>query len=185
MYESDSSDEERVLAERLRREAEACRPEFSETLHRRLCGAIRRGEAAKPVVATAPVSGWLLRHGLATALAAAGVLIATTIVWQSMRDDGLPPGGVDPSRAGSDDTVLPPATEMPNELAMVTDLASLATEEVGNLVESTVTRPRWASLDRNTKLALEAINNRVPLDAVASLVFADESVDSWWESPDN
>ncbi len=184
MYKSDSSDEERVLAERLRREAEACRPEFSEDLHQRLCSAIARGEVVRPAVASASVSGWLLRHGLATALAAAGVLIATVVVWQSMRDDGLPPDGADPSLAGFDDTALPP-TDTLNELAMVTDLANLASEEVGILVESTVTRPRWASLDQNTKLAYEAINNRVPLDAVASLVFADGEMDSWWESPEN
>ncbi len=189
MYKSDLSDEERVLADRLRREAEACRPEFSEDLHQRLCSEIRRREAMKPAVAPAPVSGWLRRHGLATALAAAGVLVATVVVWQSIKGDGLPPGGVDPSLAGSDLPVPPlpapdvthPTTDTPAELAMVSDLANLATEEIGILVESTVTQPRWASLDQNTKLALEALNNRVPLDAVASLVFADGEMDSWWE----
>jgi hypothetical protein len=36
-------------------------------------------------------------------------------------------------------------------------------------VESTVTERHWIYLDQNAKLAFEALNNRVPLDAVASL----------------
>ena len=194
MYRSSSSDEEQALADRLRREAAACLPEFSETLHRQLCCAVRRCEATKPAADPVPVSGGLLRHGIVTAIAAVGVLAVTVIAWQAMKDDGVPGRAVNPSLAGSVAPVRPPTASAPEgahvatdtliDLEMVGDLADRATEEIGILVESTVTQRHWAYLDQNTKLALEALNNRVPLDAVASLVFADASTDSRWESPD-
>ncbi|MFH1264749.1 MAG: hypothetical protein ABIK89_03435 [Planctomycetota bacterium] len=176
------------MADRLRREAAACRPGFSESLHRQVCRAVRRCEATKASADSVPASGWLLRHGVATAIVTVGVLAATVIAWQAMTDDGAPRRAVNPSLAGSVAPVRPPtlstpegahvATDTPTELEMVGALAGRATEEIGILVESTVTERHWTYLDQNAKLAFEALNNRVPLDAVASLIFADASTDS-------
>jgi hypothetical protein len=178
---SNSSGEEQALADRLRREAAACRPEFSEFLHRELCCAVRRCEAAKASADPVPASGWLLRHRIATAIAAVGVLAAAVIAWQvvTVVDDSAPRHAVNPSLAGSVAPVRPAsapevvheAVDSPTELEMVGTLADRATEEIGILVESTVTQRHWTYLDQNAKLAFEALNNRVPLDAVASLVF--------------
>jgi len=194
MFRSNSSGEEQALADRLRREAAACRPEFSESLHRQFCRAVRRCEATKASADPVPASGWLLRHGIAAAIATVGVLAATVIAWQAMTDDDAPRHAVNPSLAGSVAPIHPPtpsapevahgAIDTPTELEMVGALADRATEEIGILVESTVTERHWAYLDQNAKLAFEALNNRVPLDAVASLIFADASTDSRWESPD-
>jgi len=190
---SDSSGEEQVLAERLRHEAVAGRPEFSETLHRQLCLAIRRcrtaGSAADPV----PVPGRQLRYVMATAIAAVGLLAATVIAWQATRDDGMPPRAVHPSLAGHDTPVRPPdvsdpegphvVADTPTELEMVGELADLATEEIAILVASTVTEWQWGYLDQNAKLAFDALNNRVPLDEVACLIFTDGPTDSPQGSP--
>ena len=194
MYRFNSSDEEQALTNRLRREAATCRPEFSETLHRQLCCAVRRCETTKPAADPVLVSGWLLRHGIATAIAAVGVLVATVMAWQAMTDDGAPERVVNPSLAGSGAPVHPPifstpegahmATDTLTELEIVGDLAGLATEEIGILVESSVSQQNWTYLDQNAKLAFEALNDRVPLDAVATLIFTDASTDSRWKSPD-
>ena len=194
MYRFNSSDEEQALTNRLRSEAAACRPEFSETLHRQLCCAVRRCETTKPAADPVPVSAWRVRHGIATAIAAVGVLAATVIAWQAMTDDGAPVHIANPSLAVSgapvrSRTLSAPerthmATDTPTELEMAGDLADRATEEIGILVESTVTQRHWTYLDQNAKLAFEALNDRVPLDAVASLIFTDASTDSRWKSPD-
>lgn len=186
MFRSNSSGEEQALADRLRREAAACRPEFSETLHRQLCRTVRRCEATQSVADPISASPRLLRYGVPAAIAAAGVLIATVVVWQTIRDDRTADRVMNPSLADAGVAVGPPTTAAPTptELEMVGDLAARTTEQIGILVESTVTQRHWAFLDQNAKLALEALNDRVPLDAVASLVFADVSSDSRWESPD-
>ena len=93
---------------------------------------------------------------------------------------------MNPSLADAGVAVGPPTTAAPTptELEMVGDLAARTTEQIGILGESTVTQRHWAFLDQNARLALEALNDRVPLGAVASLVFADVSSDSRRESPD-
>ncbi len=186
MFRSNSSDEEQALANRLRREATACRPEFSETLHRQLCRTVRRCEAAQSVADPISASPRLLRYGIPAAIVAAGVLIATVVAWQTIRDDHTPDRVMNPSLADAGVAVGPPATAAPTpaELEMVGNLAARTTEQIGILVESAGTQRHWAFLDQNAKLAMEALNDRVPLDAVASLVFADVSSDSRRESPD-
>ena len=186
MFRSNSSGEEQVLADRLRREAAACRPEFSETLHRQLCRTVRRCDATQSVADPISASPRLLRYWIPTTIAAAGVLIATVVAWQTLRDDRTTNRVMNPSLADAGVAVGPPTTAAPTptELEMVGDLAARTTEQIGILVESTVTQRHWAFLDQNARLALEALNDRVPLGAVASLVFADVSSDSRRESPD-
>ena len=187
MHKSDSFREEQVLADRLRREAAAGRPEFSETLHQQLCCAIRRCEATKPAAAPNLVSGRLLRHGVVAAIAALVVLAVSVTAWRAIKDDHAPGSAVNPSLARPGGPVRPlpaPAPEgaqvaadAPVDLDIVSDLADHDPEEIGTWVKSTVTQQYWGYLDQKSKLALEAVNNRVPLDAVASLVFADASTD--------
>jgi hypothetical protein len=129
-----------------------------------------------------------------TATAAVVILVGIVLAWQTVTDDSAPGRGRDASLAGSGAPVRPPTADAPDgahgttdtlsELAKVADLANRATEEIGILAESTVTEPHWAYLDQNAKQTLEALNNHVPLDAVASLLFADASTDWPWESPD-
>jgi hypothetical protein len=192
MVRSRSSGKEQILADRLRREAAAGRPEFSETLHRQLCRAVRRCQAAQSVADPVPVSSGRLRYGIVAAMAAAGVLAATVIVWRAIPHGGAPVRGANPSLAKAATPVPPRVASAPQEtresaetlteLEMLGDLADRATQEIGILVESTVTERPWDYLDQKSRLAVEALNNRVPLDAVASLVFADAPTDWPWGS---
>jgi hypothetical protein len=190
MRKTDPSGQERALAERLRGEAAESRPEFSETRHGRLSRAVFGSEATKPAVSPTPASGWLSRHGLATALAVAGALAVAVIAWQAITENGpsdrvvMPPSGSDsPAGLPAPDETHPPVVAV-TELEIVTGLVDQATEELVSLVESTETQPQWASLDQNAELALTALNSSVPLDAVASLFFGDATTEAFSESLD-
>ena len=124
-----------------------------------------------------------MRHAMATAIAAVALLAATVTIWQTRTDDNgsraanpSPTGSV--AAVGSTPQRQYAAIDAPTEMEMVGTLADLATEQMGILVESTVTQRHWDYLDENANLAFEALNNRVPLDAVASLVFPNEPTDS-------
>lgn len=187
MRKRNRSDQESALVERLRHEAAETRGGFSESLHERLCDAVLRSEATKPAVWPAPASGWLSRHGLATAMAVAGALAVAVIAWQAITENGesqrvaTPPSGSE-SPAGlpatPDEASSPTVTV--TELEIVTGLVDQATDELVGLVESTETQPHWAYLDQNAEAALSALNSSVPLDAVAALLFDD----AFSESPE-
>jgi len=77
MVESILPDGEKVLAGRLRHEAESSRPEFSESLHARICQAVQLGEASPRHAATRS------RRPLAYACAAVACLVVTLVItWQ-------------------------------------------------------------------------------------------------------
>lgn len=173
MSKSDSSKEEQVLGARLHREAAEFRPDFSESLHRRLCSTVRRCEVAKACADPIPSSGRRLGYGLATAMIAVGVLIAAVIVRHVVTNDG-----------SNEQAPLAGSADRTTELEIAGALAGLTSHEIGVLAKSTVAQQSWIYLDENAKRAYEALNNRVPLDAVASLAFSDPSTDSRWQSTD-
>jgi len=191
MRKRNRSDQESALAERLRREAAQTREEFSEALHERLCGVVLGPEAAKPAALPAPASGWLSRRGLAAALAVAGALAVAVIAWQAITKNGEsqrvvipPPDSRSPAGLPAAPDEARPPTVAVTELEIVTGLMDQATEELVGLVESTETQPHWAYLDQNAEAALTALNNSVPLDAVAALLFDDALDDAFSGSPD-
>jgi hypothetical protein len=180
MPESSMPGDEQVLADRLRREAAADRPEFSESLHQQICHVVRHCDETKPSADLVPASGWPTRHAMVTAIAAAALLAATLVIWQAATNDTTPHRAEAPSPSGSIEELgsTPQGQyatiDAPTEMEMVGALTDLATEQIGILIESTVTQRHWNYLDENASLAFEALNNRVPLDAVASLVFPNE-----------
>jgi len=177
MPESDLPANEQVLADRLRQEAAADRPEFSESLHQQICQAVRNCDETKPSPDVVPSSRWPIRRTIATAIAASALLAATLIIWQTTTDDTIPHHAENTSPTGLRDSAhLQPYAiiNATTEMETVVALADMATEQIGILVESAVTQRHWDYLDENASLAYEALNNSVPLDAVASLVLPNE-----------
>jgi len=182
MFRSNPSPREQALADRLRREAADDRPDFSQRLHRQLCSAVRCCESAKTAAGPASAVGWPRRYALVTAIAVAGAIAAVAFVHQMwMGEDGprpaenaslaasnVPAGSLPLSGAEG----VQVAADVPSEMEAVGELADFATNEIGTMVEWTVTQRPWDYLDENARAALEALNRRVPLDAAASLMLA-------------
>jgi hypothetical protein len=193
MVKVNASDKEQALTDRLRSEAVASRPEFSAALHRQLCSAVRRSEATKPAADPIAKFGWLLHYKIATATAAIVLLAATVFVWQSITNNNAARPDMNSSLANSDAQNRQPListlegangpTVESTELEIMGELADRATEEIDILVDAITTPWHWNYLNENAKPAYEALNERVPLDAAASLVFADALTDSPWDSP--
>jgi hypothetical protein len=82
MVKRSMSDEERRLRDRLKREADAMQPEFSEALHQRVMGAIRQAPAPERP-SRARLAGWMRRPGGWLSLAAAASVAAAIglVVW--------------------------------------------------------------------------------------------------------
>lgn len=182
MFRPNPSPKEQALAERLRREAADGRPEFSQRLHRQLCSAVRGCESAKPAAGRAAAVGGPRRYALVASIAVAGAIAAVAFVHQmwTSEDGSRPvenallaasnvPAGSLPLRAAEGVQV---AADVPSEMETFGELAEFATDEIGTMVEWTVTQRPWGYLDENARAAFEALNRHVPLDAAASLMLA-------------
>jgi hypothetical protein len=152
-------DEEQRLAERLKREAEAARPAFSEALHARICQALKRCEAAAQPRAVTP---WWRSVWLPVAIAAALLASVPLAAWWLNRPFG--PGGGPAERGALPTEITGPAAD-PD---MITGPTARTAEHVGLLVESTVSAGQWAYLDHDARLAIQLLVDQLPLD-VASL----------------
>lgn len=175
MAELISPEDERRLAERLRSEAEAQRPAFSEELHRRIVDAV-----APRNVRPRTTGG--RRTWLAVALVA-GVVIAATVAVSRYLDRETPEGPVPretavapreklPSPEPPPQPKLPPPQRklpppQPVEQPRLDPLDAVAggtAETVGNLVDATLTKSQWAYLDHDARLAADLMLAQLPLD---------------------
>jgi hypothetical protein len=179
MFNRSALRQEQSLAHRLCREAEAGRPDFSPELHRRLRSAVLDRSAACSLPRRAPAAAGAFRVVLAAAAIAAGVL-AVVFAAQNRLIDG------EPSRSDASPAVAQVPSSPPRspgspsakgpaaagaEIEAVGELADQATEKLETIVEWTGATGRLSFLDENARLAYEALNRHVPLDAVASLAF--------------
>jgi hypothetical protein len=167
------SAKETAMAERLRQEALAVRPAFSEDLHARLCAALQScpADAARP---RPSASGRWFRWAPAAA-AAAGLLLAVGVTWIATKTqpDAGPAGS---GSAGNSDYLALRGTPGLGKAHRKADVRSM-TELVGQMsskfdgfVDSAVKAPRRYYLDRNLRLALQMPVVRVPMDIVSSLL---------------
>jgi len=155
MGDSKYASGERDLAERLRREAEASRPDFSEELHRRICLVIEQGDAPSPrPEKRAPGFPRMWATVAATLLVAGAVLLA----WQSYN-----PQVVDPGTTVEETSPEAVAEELA-ELSTVTQ----DTVEGALQVDSHLAAEGWAHLDHDAQVATELILDQLPLDMLAS-----------------
>ena len=180
-----SSGDERALAERLKQEALASRPEFRETLHARIRRAVGQCKASGAVTYRRPAASWLSPRWVPAAAAAVCILGALVILWQpdqrgressNMGTDGSSKQQAAGSRqqaAGSKSTIHNPQSTIlsdanpAKELGALTNLADIAVEEIDFLLGSTVATQQWAYLDHDARLVAQTLVDQLPLDLVA------------------
>ena len=157
MADDHTSEPERRLAERLRREAEASRPAFSDALHLRFVEAIGR-HAAQTRVERPAARPWRPAYaGVAACVAAACLVVATLVVLRRAETPGPVPGTP---------TTTALAHPSPNPLAgldALADVSNTAAADVGLLVDSTLARKQWAYLDHDARAATEMLLDNLPL----------------------
>ena len=153
--------QEKSLAERLKREAAASRPAFSEALHDRICRAIRDKNAPP-----APLpSGRSTARRASLAMVAAALAAAATVVllvWRPWESTEPQPGPVQPTAAA-------PETA-PNPLADLENLPVLGQPtpgQLGLLVDATLANQQWAYLDHDARLGAELLIEHLPWELAA------------------
>jgi hypothetical protein len=142
-----SSARESRLRRRLRREAAQSRPAFSETLHRHICSAVDRAEAAP--ASRVPAAGPPWRR-LAWAAAAACLLCALVAGWR-LREADLPP---------ADTAAASPMADLA-AIGRLTDSAAVGLNGLAASIELT---PPPARLSSDARLTAEALIERLPVD---------------------
>jgi len=146
----------KALRCRLVREAEATRPAFSETLHEQICRAVQESRATGPV-ATSHGSSARRRFRWAAAMAIATSILVAVLVWQTVEERANPGSGATIAKAP-----VPVETASDTDLDRVAELTGGATESVDAWLDSTLASQRWAYLDHDAQVALEAIADRLP-----------------------
>ncbi|HLA84413.1 MAG TPA: hypothetical protein VJL29_06440 [Thermoguttaceae bacterium] len=141
------------LERRLRAEATADRPEFSETLHARIVEAL---PAETMPILRRPTSVERRRRLLA-ALAASLVVAVGLAAWQLRRPSD--PGSVIVSNGAPDSTT--------ESFAMDT-VARTGGAEFGLMVDETLARGQWAYLDHDAKVAANMLMDQLPIELALS-----------------
>ena len=155
MSERVPSAEERLLEKRLRCEATASRPAFSEALYQRIVGAIHQRRTTEISVASRAAVAVRRGRGLAAVLAAACLLGAAAIVWQSHEIAG-PPGPVA--------STLPVATASLADLPSIGDLTDEVAVGLDGWSSSVELTPQAAHLEHDACLAADSLLERLPID---------------------
>jgi hypothetical protein len=181
----------RELADRLRGEASANRPEFSASLHARLCRISRLctgrtecpPDTPREVLTAAAARHQRPRHG-ATAgrvarwavavVAASCLLAAVALAWRA----SVPPAAERDEVAANVPAVAP---EVPRpfppepapvvaaidplaELEGMSEVADRAVEQLSDFIDSIVVVQQWAYLDHDARLAVQGLAGYLPFD---------------------
>jgi hypothetical protein len=148
MSKENESAEERLLVERLRREAIESRPAFSESLHQRIVRAVeqRRATVAEDVK---PVVSRRWSRGLATALAAACLLCAVVIGWQLV---------VNASRQDPAPIARASLTDLPS----IDDLTDPIVRKIDGLTVSVALEPHATHLEHDAQAVADVLLDRLP-----------------------
>ncbi len=146
---------EEALRDRLRREAESKRPAFSESLHAKIMAAVEASEPTAQVPPARRPTGRFAAYAAAAAACAAAVLVAVS--WRE--PDARPVAAPGHATARSE--------PVPDPIAGLNALAKLGGEtasDVGELVNTTLGRTKWAYLDRDAETAARLLADRLPLE---------------------
>lgn len=159
MTEPISPDDEKALADCLKREAEASRPAFSEGLHARIRQEVAHGElhswrrpAARP----------LGRRWISAAVAATCVVSASLVAWQLVAWHLSTRSVPEPGPPEVTALVSEPADPLAG-LSAIADVTDRA-EHVGMLVYSSLTTQQWAYLDHDARIATRMLIDQWPLE---------------------
>lgn len=149
------TDEETRLADRLRREARATRPAFSEALHARVCRALQPCAPASPPRAGA---GRMGRRWLSLAVAATLLISVVSVAWWLNRSPRSGPSPV------ARNVPVPPIPDPGADPDVITEPTGEIAEHLGMLVDSTVTAGQWAYLDHDAQVAVRLLMNQLPFN---------------------
>ncbi len=151
---------ERGLAERLRREAEASHPAFSEELHQRICLVVEQGDLPSPPrERTSPIGRRLWTSVAATLLLVGSVLLG----WQLKNLEVAQPEMPQPEGVENDTSLAMVSAE----LGGLSDVTNRTTDGALRM-DSALTTKGWAHLDHDARLATELVLNQFPLDMLVS-----------------
>ena len=159
-----------VLGERLRREAMASRPEFSDDLHARLCLAIGHVDV-RPT--PTPAAADRAPRGLLAVAVVVALCMASAIAWRSIQwspaasdeDSSMIADRGSQERKDEPGPLVDPLTG----IATFSQFADQATEQLDVLVASAVQKQQWADLDHDAQLMWESIAAQLPFEVPSSL----------------
>ena len=174
MADLNSPEDQRRLAERLRREAAAERPAFSEALHRRIvAGVARRDIKPRPTAARRLGPRTWLTAALVASVAVTAAIAVSRYANRSISDPAAPQEtvAVTPSHTSPDHTSPnPQPSEQPEldplgpELGPLDAVAGVTAQSVGSLIDATLRESQWAYLDHDARLAADMMLAQIPLD---------------------
>jgi hypothetical protein len=154
MSERIPSSEERSLRERLRQEATESRPEFSESLHERIAGALRRHHATIGAVHRAATrKGW--QRGLVALAAAACLLAAVAIGWQLIQST---------AQRGHGRNVAKDNQEWIERRQVIDQWTQQAATGLDGLLPSATSEPRESVLKHDARLVASTFLQPLPVD---------------------
>jgi len=151
MVNSMLPEEEKVLAGRLRQEAETSRPEFSESLHVRICGALQSGKASPQRPATRS------RRRIACACAAVACLVVALVAAWQLAGPHVPE--TDPGNAT-------PIAQTPEQLGELYALSGPS--DAGTLGDPALPSQDWAYLGHDARVVTQLLIEQLPLNTLAS-----------------
>jgi hypothetical protein len=173
MFRQVPSAKEQALDERLRREAFASRPTFSEPFHDRIVGAIQRRRAEESeahansrrlTAAGYSPAAWFSRVAIA-----ACVLCAVAIGWwfngnhrqpNMPANDFVAAAGNQAGPASAPNDAAAPTTELPS----IGELADRAADSLDELAAAASLTPQSAQLEHDARLAADMLIERLPVD---------------------
>lgn len=166
MNRSASSSSRDLLAGRLRDEAMAARPEFSEELHARCREAVEQSESHCPAPALRTGAGRRAWRMAAAACAIAATVLVVLAVRQSWHPQQSDVPGVEA-------TIDVAAEEIPDPSAAVAEIGSAAVEDLLAVVDVQAESGPWADLNHDAKVAIQTLADHVPVDVSTALAQSD------------
>ena len=162
MAKNTARQSEARLAERLKAEAGATRPEFSQSLHERICEAALKSEArATPL----PKAMRLGRRRIHAIVAAATIVILTVVAWWAThpRQPGPGPDEQEIVEKQPEQPEPPPdAVDPLDGLNNLVGVPGRKARDLDSLVASTMTEQRWAYLDEDARTATRLLIDQLP-----------------------
>ena len=155
MFKRVPSTEERLLAEQLRREAMESRPWFSESLHRRILGAVKHHRAATANLAGVPTVSRRWPRVLAAVLTAACLLCAVAIGWRLMKN----PAQQEPAQ-GTPQVAGPSINDLPS----IGDLTDHTVDRFDRLTISAALEPQTTHLKHDARAVAGIFLDRLPVN---------------------
>ena len=180
MFKRISATQERALAERLRRDAMASWPDFSEPLHQRIVSAVQRRRASDAAAAKAASSALRRPARLWAVFVAVCLLGAVMLVGRqlALRENAQGTGDIlahaDSHHADARPNVISPPIDSPvapsppdPTIAGLLPAGVLADHNVDNLdglIVSAAVSPQTADLEHDIRLAAETLLERLPVN---------------------